>query len=73
MKFIGFTYSARGVLTKHPQRIQKLKEASDLHHLYKNELYKAYFAHDAAYANSIGLAKRTVSEKILNARVTNLH
>ena len=36
--------------------------------MYKNELVKACFAHDAAYSDSKHLAKRTVSDKILKDR-----
>ena len=36
-----------------------------LKHLYRSELNKAYFAHDAAYSDSKDLAKRTMSDKNL--------
>ena len=36
--------------------------------MYRNELDKACFAHDAAYSDSKGLAKRTISDKILKDR-----
>ena len=39
-------------------RIQKFRETGNLKHLYRNELDKACFAHDAAYSASKGLAKR---------------
>ena len=51
--------------TKHRERIQKFKETGYLNYIYKNELEAACFAHDAVYANSKDLAKRTVSDKIL--------
>ena len=35
---------------------------------YKNELDKACFAHDVAYANSKDLAKGTVSDKVFKDR-----
>ena len=60
-----FTYSACRPFTKHKQRIQKLKETGDTNYIYKNELDKAYFAHDAAYSDSKDLTKRTVAGKIL--------
>ena len=47
-----FTYSAYGPFTKHKQRIQKFKETGDTNYIYKNELDKACFAHDAAYSYS---------------------
>ena len=69
LKQPGFTYSACGPFTKHRQRIQKLRKTGNLKHLYRNELDKACFAHDAAYSDSKDLAKRTVSDNILKYRV----
>ena len=60
----GFTYSACGPFTKYCKRVEKFREPGNLKHLYKNELSKVYFAHDAAYSD---LAKRTLS-KILKDR-----
>ena len=37
--------------------------------MYRNELDKAYFAHDASYSDSKDLANRTISDKILKDRV----
>ena len=68
LKQPGFTYSACGPFTKHRERIQKFRETGNLKHLYRNELDKACFAHDAAYYNSKDLAKRTISDKILKDR-----
>ena len=42
-----FTYSACGPFTKHEQRIQKFKQSGDTNYIYKNELDKACFTHDA--------------------------
>ena len=67
-----FTYSACGPFTKHKQRIQKFKETGDTNYIYKNELDKACFAHDAAYSDSKGLIKRTVAGKILKNRAFNI-
>ena len=58
-----FTYS--GPFTKHEQRIQKFRETGDTNYIYKNELDKACFVHDAAYSDSKDLTKRTVADKIL--------
>ena len=60
-----FTYTACGPFTKHKKRIQKLNETGDTNYIYKNELDKACFAHDAAYSDSKDLIKRTVADKIL--------
>ena len=67
-----FTYSACGLFTKHKQRIQKFKETGDTNYIYKNELDKACFAHDAAYSDSKDLRKRTVADKILKNRAFNI-
>ena len=56
------------MLVEHRERIQKFRETGHLKHLYRNELDKACFAHDAAYSDSKDLAKRTTSEKILKDR-----
>ena len=50
LKWPGFTQSACGPFTKHRERIEKLRETCNLKHLYRNELDKACFAHDAAYS-----------------------
>ena len=68
LKQPGFTYSACGLFTKHRERIQKFRETGDLKHLYRTELDKACFAHDAAYFDSKDLAKRTISDKSLKDR-----
>ena len=67
-----FTYSACGPFIKHKQRIQKFKETGDTNYIYKNELDKACFAHDAAYSDSKDLTKRTVADKILKNRAFNI-
>ena len=68
LKQLGFTYSACGPFAKHREIIQKLRETGSLKHLYRNELDKAWFAHDAANSDSKDLAKRTISDKILKDR-----
>ena len=67
-----FTCSACGPFTKHKQRIQKFKETGDTNYIYKNELDKACFAHDAAYSDSKDLTKRTVADKILRDKAFNI-
>ena len=67
-----FTYSACGRFPKHKQRIQKFKETGDTNCIYKNELDKSCFAHDAAYSGSKDLTKRTVADKILRNRAFNI-
>ena len=67
-----FTYSACGPFTKHKQRMQKFKETGDTNYIYKNELDKVCFAHDAAYSDSKDLTKRTVADKVLRNRTFNI-
>ena len=67
-----FTYSACGPFTKHTQRIQKFKETGDTNYIYKNELDKACFAHDAVYSDSKDLIKRTVGEKIFKNKAFDI-
>ena len=67
-----FTYSACGSFTKHEQRIQKFKETGDTNYIYKNELDKACFVHDAAYSDSKDLTKRTVADKILKNKAFDI-
>ena len=67
-----FIYSACGPFTKHKQRIQKFKETGDTNYIYKNELDKACFAHDAAYSDSKDLTKKTVADKILRNGAFNI-
>ena len=68
----GFTFSACGSFTKYCERIQKFRETENLKHLYRNELDKACFVHDAAYSNNRDLPKRTTSDKILKDRAEEI-
>ena len=67
-----FTYSACGPFTRHEERIQKFKETSDTNYVFKNELDKACFAHDAAYSDSKDLTKRTAADKNLKNRAFDI-
>ena len=67
-----FTYSACGPFAKHKQRIQKFKKIGDTNSIYKNELDKACFAHDAAYSDSKDFTKRTIADKILRDKGFNI-
>ena len=64
--------SSCGPFTKHKQRIQNFKETGDANYIYKNELDKACFTHDAAYSDIKDLTKRTVADKILINRAFNI-
>ena len=67
-----FTYSTCGPFIKHKQIIQKFKETGDTNYIYKNELDKACFAHDAAYSDSKDLSKRTITDKNLKNKAFNI-
>ena len=45
-----FVYSACGPFTRHKERIKEFKRTGDTRLLHRNELDKACFKHDAAYA-----------------------
>ena len=57
----GFTYSFCRPFTKHRERTKKSKEMGDLKYIYKNELNKACFAHDATYSDSNTVRKTIFS------------
>ena len=67
-----FTYSACGPFTRHEERIQKFKETGDTNYMFKNELDKAYFVHDAAYSDSKDLTNRTIADKNLKNRAFDI-
>ena len=67
-----FTYCACGSFTKYEQRIQKFKETGDTNYIYKYELDKACFVHDAAYSDSKALTKRNVPDKILKNKAFDI-
>ena len=67
-----FTYSACGPFTRHEERIQKFKETGETNYVYKNELDKACFIHDAAYFDSKDLSKRTNADKNLKNRAFDI-
>ena len=47
------------------ERMQKFREIGNLKPLFRNELNKLSFAHDATYSDSEDLAKKTFFDKIL--------
>ena len=67
-----FTYSACGPFTKHKERIKKFEETGDTRHIYRNELDKACFQHDSAYADNKGLANREQADKVLRDKAYNI-
>ena len=60
-----FLYSACGPFTRHKERIKEFKRTGDTRYIYRNELDKACFQHDSAYADHKDLINRTKSDKVL--------
>ena len=60
-----FVYSACGLFTRHKERIKEFKSTGDTHYIYRNELDKACFQHDSAYADHKDLINRTEADKVL--------
>ena len=52
--------------------MQKFKESENSRYVYQNELDKACFQHDMAYADFKCLTKRTASDKILRDKAINI-
>ena len=60
-----FVYSACGPFTRHKERIKEFKRTGDACLLYRNELDKSCFKHDAAYAKYKDVENRLISDKKL--------
>ena len=60
-----FVYSACGPFTRHKERIKEFKRTGDTLLLYRNELDKACFKHDAAYAKYKDVENRLISDQKL--------
>ena len=67
-----FVYSACGPFARHKERIKKFKQTGDTHYIFRNELNKACFQHDSAYADHKDLIKRTKSDKVLRDKGYNI-
>ena len=59
-----FVYSASVLFTRHKERIKKFKQTGDTRYIYRNELDKACFQHDSAYADHKDLINRTEADKV---------
>ena len=60
-----FFYSACGPFTRHKERIKEFKRTGDTRLLYRNELDKACFKHNAAYAKYKYVENRLISDQKL--------
>ena len=61
-----------GHLPNIPKEFENSRETGNLQHVYTNDLEKACFAHDAAYSDSEDLAKRTISDKIVKEKASEI-
>ena len=60
-----FVYSVCRPFTRHKERIKEFKRTGDTRLLYRNELDKACFTHDAAYAKYKDVENRLISDQKL--------
>ena len=67
-----FLYSACGLFTRQKERIKKFKQTGDTRYIYRNELDKACFQHDSAYADHKDLINRTKSDKVLRDKAYDI-
>ena len=67
-----FVYSVCGPFTRHKERIKEFKRTGDTRYIYRNELDKACFQHDSAYADHKDLINRTEADKVLRDKVYDI-
>ena len=67
-----FVYSAGGPFTRHKERTKEFKGTGDTRYIYRNELDKACFQHDSAYADHKDLINRTEADKVLRDKAYDI-
>ena len=67
-----FVYSACGPFTRHKERIKEFKRTGDTRYISRNELDKACFQHDSAYADHKDLINRTEADKVLRDKAYDI-
>ena len=67
-----FIYSACEPFTRHRERIKEFKRTGDTRYIYRNELDKACFQHDSAYADHKDLINRTEADKVLRDKAYDI-
>ena len=67
-----FVYRVCGPFTKHKERIKEFKRTGDTRYIYRNELDKACFQHDSAYADHKDLTNRTEADKVLRDKAYDI-
>ena len=65
-------YSTCGPFTRHKERIKEFKRTGDTRYIYRNELDKACFQHDSAYADHKDLINRTEADKFLRDKAYDI-
>ena len=65
LRQLQFVYSASGPFTRHKERIKEFKRTGDTRYIYRNELDKACFQHDSAYADHKDLINRSEADNVL--------
>ena len=67
-----FVYSACGPFSRHKEGIKEFKRTGNTHYIYRNELDKACFQHDSAYADHKDLIHRTEADKVLRDKAYDI-
>ena len=67
-----FVYSACRPFTRHKERIKEFKRTGDTRYIYRNELDKACFPHDSAYADHKDLINRTEADEVLRDKAYDI-
>ena len=67
-----FVYSACGPFTRHKEIIKEFKRTGDTRYIYRDELDRACFQRDSAYADHKDLINRTKSDKVLRDKTYNI-
>ena len=67
-----FVYSACGPFTRHKEIIKEFKRTGDTRYIYRDELDRACFQRDSAYADHKDLINRTKSDKVLRDKAYNI-
>ena len=72
LRELRFVYSACGPFTRHKERIKEFKRTSDTRYIHRNELDKACFQHDSAYADHNDLINITEADKVLRDKAYDI-
>ena len=72
LRQLQFVYSVCGPFTRHKERIKEFKRTGDTCYIYRNELDKACFQHNSAYADHKDLINRTKADNVLRDKAYNI-